>query len=215
MRIGVLGTGEVGRTIGSKLVSLGHDVMLGARSPTNEAAEAWTRQAGHGAKHGTFAAAAAHGELVFNCTAGRAVMEVAAAAGPANLAGKILVDVSNPLDFSQGMPPRLLFPGNDSLGERLQRALPQTRVVKSLNTVTCAVMVDPARVPGEHDVFVAGNDAAAKARVAEILRDWFGWQSIVDFGDITGARGLEAYILFWVRGWQALGTADFNIRLMR
>lgn len=215
MKISVLGTGTVGTTIGSKLVALGHEVKLGARERNNEKAAAWAKQAGPKASHGTFADSAAFGELVFNCTLGSASVEVLRAAGSDNLRGKVLVDVSNPLDFSKGMPPGLLVGTDDSLGEQIQRAFPEVKVVKALNTMSCYVMVDPSRVPGEHDVFMSGNDPGAKARVAEILRGWLGWKNVVDLGDITTARGTEHYLPLWVRLWGALGTADFNIKVVR
>ena len=187
----MLGTGMVGKTIGTKLVTLGHEVTMGSRTANHEKAVAWARDAGGRAAHGTFADAAAHGDMAFNCTAGTGAVDAAKAAGAENLRDKILIDISNPLDFSKGMPPRLLFTGNDFLGEQIQHALPDTKVVKTLNTINHQVMVNPERVPGSHDVFVSGNDAAAKAHVAEILRDWFGWKSIIDLGDITTARGTE------------------------
>jgi 8-hydroxy-5-deazaflavin:NADPH oxidoreductase len=215
MKIGVLGTGMVGATIAKKLVTLGHEVVMGSRTADNERAVAWAGEAGPRATHGTFADAAAHGEIVFNCTLGARAVNAVNSAGAANLHGKILIDVSDPLDFSKGRPPTLLFAGGDSIGEQIQRALPDTKVVKALNTINCQVMVDPSRVPGDHDVFISGNDAGAKVRVAEILRDWFGWKSIVDLGDITTARGTECYLMLWVRLWGTLGTADFNIRIVR
>jgi len=215
VNIGVLGTGVVGTTIGGALAARGHKVMMGSRTAANEKATAWAAQAGANASHGTFAAAAAHGELVFNCTSGAVSLEALRAAGSDNLRGKILIDVANPLDFSRGMPPSLSHSGNDSLGEQIQRAFPDARVVKALNTINCKVMVEPARVPGTHDVFICGNDAAAKARVTELLRDDFGWTSVVDLGDITRARGTEAYVLMWVAMLVAFGTADFNIRVAR
>lgn len=215
MKIGVFGTGMVGTTIATKLVTLGHDVTIGSRSANNEKAVAWVERTGDRAAHGTFADAAASGEIVFNCTAGSGAVDAVTAAGVDNLMGKILIDTSNPLDFSKGMPPALVFRGEDSLGEQIQRALPDTKVVKTLNTVNHPVMVNPDRVPGSHDVFMSGNDAAAKAKVGEILRDWFGWKSVIDLGDITTARGSEAYLLFWLRLWGVTGTGDFNIRVVR
>jgi len=214
MRIAVLGTGMVGRTLATRLVALGHEVRMGSRAPDNEQATEWAAQTGEKASHGTFAQAAAFGELVFNCTAGIASLAALRAAGAGNLGEKILVDVANPLDFSQGMPPTLLVANDDSLGEQIQREFPATRVVKALNTVNCRVMVDPDRVPGEHTAFVSGDDAAAKARVVEILQGWFGWPRVVDLGDITTARGTEAYLLLWVRLFAALGTPDFNIQVV-
>jgi len=214
MKIGVLGTGTVGQTIAGKLALLGHDVKMGAREAGNEKAAAWAKGAGQRASHGAFADAAAFGEIVFNCTMGAASLEALRAAREENLRGKILVDVSNPLDFSKGMPPTLFTPSGDSQGEQIQRELPEAKVVKALNTVNASVMVEPGRVPGEHDVFVCGNDAEAKAHVAEILRS-FGWKNVVDLGDITAARGTEAYLLLWLRLWGALQTADFNIHIAR
>jgi 8-hydroxy-5-deazaflavin:NADPH oxidoreductase len=216
MKIGVLGTGVVGTTIGSKLVALGHDVMLGARSATNEKAAVWVGETGKRASHGTFTAAAAHGEIVFNCTAGTGAVAAVTAAGVDNLRGKILIDVSNPLDFSKGMPPSSMFRGDDSLGEQIQRAVPEALVVKTLNTVNAHVMVAPGQVNGgDHHVFVCGDDGHAKARVKEILHAWFDWKHVIDLGDMTGARGCEAYVLFWVRLWGAQSTADFNIKVVK
>ena len=216
MKLGVLGTGTVGQTMGGKLVALGHDVKLGSRSATNEKAAAWVKAAGRGASQGTFADAAAFGDLVFNCTSGAGTVEAARAAGEANLRGKILIDVSNSLDFSKGFPPSLFTGNTDSLGEQLQRALPETKVVKSLNTVTASLMVDATSLAGgEHDLFVSGNDAGAKARVAALLGEWFGWKHVVDLGDITTARGTESYLALWVRLYGATKSAHFNVKLVR
>jgi 8-hydroxy-5-deazaflavin:NADPH oxidoreductase len=216
MRIGVLGTGMVGSTIATKLAQLGHEVRMGSRTAGNERAVAWVASAGAGASHGTFADAAAHGELVFNCTAGEVSLAALEAAGAENLAGKVLVDVSNPLDLSHGMPPGLFTSSFDSLGEQIQRAFPDARVVKALNTVNREVMVDPSKVPGEHDVFLCGDDEAAKPRVIELLES-FGWPaaSVIDLGDLTAARGMEAYLLLWIRLSSALGTGHFNVRVVR
>jgi predicted dinucleotide-binding enzyme len=213
MKLGVLGTGMVGNTIASKLVALGHDVVMGSRDATNEKAAAWAEKSG--GRAGSFADAARHGDMLWNCTAGAASLEALRLAGADNLAGKILVDLANPLDFSKGMPPSLSVCNTDSLGEQIQREFPAARVVKTLNTVNHHVMVDPMRVRGgEHTVFVSGNDADAKAAVIGLLRE-FGWQDVVDLGDITTARGPEAYLLFWLRLWQATGTGDINIKLVR
>lgn len=215
MKIGILGTGMVGNTIASKLVALGHEVMMGSRTANNEKAQAWVAQAGARAHAGTFADAAAFGEMIWVCTAGAGTLEAVHAAGPANLDGKIVVDVTNPLDFSRGMPPRLSVVNDDSLGEQVQRAAPGARVVKGLNTINCNVMVDATRIAGDHDTFVAGNDAEAKARVTEILRRDFGWRHVVDLGDITGARATEMYLPLWLRLYGALGSADFNVHVVR
>jgi 8-hydroxy-5-deazaflavin:NADPH oxidoreductase len=214
VKIGVLGTGLVGTTLASKLASLGHEVRMGARSPTNEKAAAWARSAGSGASAGTFADAAAFGELLFNCTNGAGTMAALDAAGDANLRGKVLVDVANPLDFSRGMPPILLISNTDSLGEQVQRTHPDARVVKALNTMNCNVMVDPAQVPGEHDVFLCGNDASAKAEVTTLLRS-FGWQNVVDVGDISAARGQEMLVILWARLFGVLPSGTFNFHVAR
>ena len=214
MKIGVLGTGMVGDAIASKLVELGHEVMMGSRTPDNEKAAAWVKKAGDNASQGTFAAASAHGEIVFNCTKGMVALDALRAAGADNLKGKVLIDTSNPLDFSQGMPPRLSVCNDDSLGEAIQREFPDTRVVKTLNTMNCHIMVDAKRVPGEHTVFVSGNDAGAKEKVTGILRDWFGWRQVIDLGDISTARGTEGFLMLWIRMFGALGTPDFNIGII-
>ncbi|MCI0685988.1 MAG: NAD(P)-binding domain-containing protein [Sporichthyaceae bacterium] len=216
MRIGILGTGTVGRTLGARLVQLGHEVVLGARQATNEAARQWASELGERAAAGTFADAAAHGEVVVNATAGVASVAALQAAGADRLDGKVLVDVANPLDSSAGMPPTLSILNTDSLGEAIQRQFPAARVVKALNTINANVMVDPARVPGEHTVFVAGNDPAAKSVVVGILRE-LGWpaSSVIDLGDITAARGLEMYLALWIRLMLNFGTADFNIKVVR
>jgi len=216
MRIGVFGTGMVGAAIATKLVEVGHEVTMGSRTNGNEQALEWVAPAGAGASQGTFADAAAHGELVFNCTAGEASLAAIGSVETGDLAGKVLVDVANPLDHTQGMPPGLFTTSFDSLGEQIQRAFPDARVVKALNTVNCEVMVDPAKVPGEHDVFVCGNDESAKTTVRELLES-FGWPAdhILDLGDITAARGMEAYLLLWIRLWGALGTGHFNVKVAR
>lgn len=215
MKIAVLGTGTVGQVIGSKLVSLGHEVRMGSRTAGNDKAVAWVASAGKGASEGTFAQAAAFGELVFNCTAGVASLEALAAAGEESLAGKILLDLSNPLDFSKGFPPRLSVCNDDSLGEQIQRALPRTKVVKTLNTMANPIMVDPALLPGDHEVFVSGNDAEAKGAASRFLQEQFGWRRVTDLGDISTARGTEAWLLLWVRLYGALGTPEFNLHLQR
>jgi predicted dinucleotide-binding enzyme len=212
MRIGVLGTGTVGCTLGSALVEGGHDVRMGSRSPGNESAVAWVAEAGGRASEGTFADAAGFGELVVNATAGAASLEALDAAGGEQLAGKVLVDVSNPLDFSAGMPPTLTVCNDDSLGERIQRAFADVHVVKTLNTVTAAVMVQPGLVPGRHTLFVCGDDAGAKAQVSELLQG-FGWpaDAILDLGDITAARAMEMYLPLWLRLYGATGTPILNV----
>lgn len=216
MRIGVLGTGAVGRAIATKLLQLGHAVTMGSRSADGEALGEWVAGAGEGAGGGTFAGAAAGAELVFNCTSGTASLAALDAAGAENLAGKTLVDVANPLDFSQGMPPTLSVCNDDSLGEQIQAAFPEARVVKALNTVNCEVMVDPGRVRGDHSIFVCGEDEAAKAQVSALL-EAIGWppEAIVDLGPIAAARATEMYLPLWLRLYGALGTPDFNISIAR
>lgn len=214
MRIAVLGTGIVGRTLASALLSNGHEVRLGSRTAGNEAAVAWAEDIGGPASEGTFADAAGFGELVINATAGAASLEALEMAGSEQLAGKVLIDVANPLDSSRGMPPTLTVCNDDSLGEQIQRALPDVRVVKTLNTVTASVMVDPALVAGTHTIFVAGDDAEAKAQASELLQE-LGWPdaSILDLGDISAARGMEMYMALWLRLWSAAGTAVLNVEV--
>jgi len=216
MRIAVLGTGVVGRTIGSKLVDLGHEVRMGSRRAGNEAAVAWVEEAGELAGEGSFGDAAGFGEIVFNCTAGGSSLDALAAAGEANLTGKVLIDVANALDFSAGMPPTLSICNDDSLGERIQATFPEARVVKALNTVNSAVMIEPGRVGGDHVVFVCGEDAGAKEEVEELLGG-FGWpaERIVDLGGIAAARGTEMYLPLWLTLYGKLGSGDFNIALER
>ena len=215
MKLGVLGTGMVGHAIGTKLVQMGQGVMMGSRSNTNEKAAAWVKANGPKASQGTFTDAAKFGEILFNCTHGMASLDALKLAGAENMKGKILIDVANPLDFSKGMPPTLAVSNTDSLAEQIQRAFPDTKVVKSLNTMNCKLMVNPSLVRGDHDVFVSGNDKAAKSRVTEILRNWFGWKSVVDLGDIGSARGAEQLLPLWVRLVGVLGTANFNLKIVK
>jgi predicted dinucleotide-binding enzyme len=214
LKVGILGTGMVGATLGSKLVQLGHEVKMGSRSANNEKAAEWTKQNGPRASQGTFADAAAFGEVVFNCTAGTASLAALSAAGASNLKGKVLIDVANPLDFSKGMPPSLTVCNTDSLGEQIQRTFPSVKVVKALNTMNCKLMVEPSLVRGEHDVFVCGNDAEAKDRVKEILKS-FGWKTMVDLGDITAARGTEMVLPLWLRVMGLFQSPNFNFKIAR
>lgn len=214
MKIGILGTGMVGEALGGKLVARGHEVKMGSRTANNEKAAAWVGKAGAKASQGTFADAAAFGEMVLLATKGDVAVDVVRAA-KAGLEGKVLVDATNPLDFSKGMPPTLFVTGNDSLGERIQKELPATKVVKGLNTISAPVMIDPASLGADTDTFVAGNDKEAKAAVARLLQEDFGWKSVVDLGDITASRGLESYLPFWLRLWGATQTPMFNIKLVK
>ena len=227
MKIGVLGTGVVGQTLAAKLAELGHDVAVGTRSVAETMAHTepgpyglppfsvWLRQ-NPGVRVETFADAAQHGEMVINATSGMGSLQALQQAGADNLAGKILLDTSNPLDFSQGMPPTLSVANTDSLGEQIQRTFPAAKVVKTLNTITAGLMVNPRQVgDGNHAIFVSGNDAAAKAQVTQWLAEWFGWQHVIDLGDITTARGTEMYLPLWLRMMGALGTPMFNIQVVK
>ena len=215
MNIGIIGTGIVGQTLGTKLVQLGHSVKMGSRSGGNEKTTAWAEAAGNNASVGTFADAANHGEIIFNCTSGMVSLDALHAAGEENLEGKILIDVSNPLDFSKGFPPTLSVCNDDSVGEQIQRAFPKAKVVKTLNTVNCQLMVNPALVPGEHDLFVSGNSTDAKVEVTRILKEWFGWKNVIDLGDITTARGVEQLLPIWVRLMSLFKSAQFNFHIAR
>ena len=167
-------------------------------------------------KLGTFSEAAGHAEIVINATSGTSSLDALHQAGGANLNGKILIDISNPLDFSKGMPPFLSVCNTDSVGEQIQRAFPGVKVVKTLNTVTAGLMVDPRQVAdSEHHIFVSGNDPGAKAQVAHLLTTWFGWKHILDLGDITTARGAEMYLPIWLRIWGELCTGMFNIQIVQ
>lgn len=214
MKIAILGTGMVGATIGSKLVQLGHDVRMGSRTAGNEKAAAFVAQNGSRASQGTFADAAAFGEVIFNCTKGEHALAALQLAGAANLKGKTLIDISNPLDFSNGMPPSLFVCNTDSLGEQIQRAFPDTHVVKTLNIVNCEVMVNAGKSGGDPTMFVSGNDAGAKAQTIEFLNA-FGWSDIIDLGDITTARGTEQLLPIWVRTYMATGNGYFAFKIVR
>jgi len=227
MKIGILGTGMVGQTLSGKLVELGHDIMLGTRDVAGTLARSEPNQYGFPAfsvwqkqnpkvKLGTFADAAKHGEAVINATNGTASLDALHLAGEANLNDKILTDVSNPLDFSKGLPPTLSVCNTDSVGEQIQHAFPGVKVVKTLNTVTVFLMVNPGLVAGgDHTLFVCGNDAAAKTQVSAWLKDRFGWQDMIDLGDITNARGTEMYLPLWLRLWGALGSGMFNVKVVK
>ena len=217
MKITVLGTGMVGHTLATKLVQLGHQITMGSRTASSTAGQEWLRSVDGKGQIGTFADAAAFGEIVIDCTNGANSIEALRQADAADLRGKILIQVGNPLDFSKGMPPSLTVCNTDSLGEQTQREFPDVRVVKALNTVNCDVMVNPSCVPGDHELFICGNDAGAKSEVTAWLGEWFGWTpaSIIDLGDITNARGTEMFLALWVRLWGHLGTPHFNIHIAR
>ena len=216
MRFGILGTGRVGLTLAGKLLELGHETMIGSRSASHPEANAWAEQAGAGASVGTFADAAGFGEMVVNATGGMVSLQVLDAAGSGNLEGKVLIDVSNPLDFSEGFPPSLSVANTDSLAEQIQAAHPGARVVKTFNTMSAPLMVQPSLVPGHHSVFLSGNDTDAKAAVAD-LQVSFGWprEDILDLGDITTARGPEMFLPLWVRLLPVVGAPIFNVAVVR
>jgi predicted dinucleotide-binding enzyme len=226
MKIAVLGTGAVGRALAGRLAGLGHDVTVGTRDPDATLARSEADRmgnppfrdwlSGHPAvRLETFAAAAGGADLVVNATGGDASLDVLTLAGADNLAGKVLVDVSNPLDFSQGRPPTLFVKDTDSLGEQIQRAFPEARVVKTLNTMTAALMVEPSLVAGgEHTVFVSGDDPDAKRTVGELLAA-FGHTDVVDLGDITSARGAEMILPLWLRLMGSLDRPLFQFKVVR
>jgi hypothetical protein len=226
MKIALLGTGVVGRTLAARLAELGHGVALGTRDVSTSLARSEPDRMGNPpltewlAGHQqvsllTFADAARFGEVVVNATAGEVSLDVLTAAGADNLRGKVLLDVANPLDFSKGMPPTLLVKDTDSLGEQIQRAFPDVRVVKTLNTMTAALMADPRQLAdGDHSVFVSGNDAGAKRTVTQLLES-MGHADVIDLGDISTARGPEMYLPLWLRLWGAQGTHLINIKVVR
>jgi 8-hydroxy-5-deazaflavin:NADPH oxidoreductase len=217
MKIGILGTGMVGQAIATKMIQLGNTVKMGSRSGKHEKAEAWIAANGSSASQGTFAETASFGEVIFNCTKGEITLEVIKQAGAENLKGKILADVTNPLDFSKGMPPTLLIVNDNSLGEEIQKALPDTHVVKTLNTMTAPVMVNPSLVNGgDHSVFLSGNSQEAKAKVGALLQE-IGWKenNIIDLGDISTARGSEQLLPIWVRLYAAMGSPMFQFKIVK
>jgi predicted dinucleotide-binding enzyme len=226
MKIAVLGTGMVGQAVGGALAGLGHDVTVGTRDVAatlartepdgmgNPPFSAWAATAPE-VSLATFADATSDADLVVNATNGAVSLEALNAAGAEHLAGKVLLDIANPLDFSQGFPPSLFVSNTDSLGEQIQRAFPDVRVVKALNTMNAHLMVAPKQLAdGDHSVFVSGNDEGAKAVVSELLTA-FGHADIIDLGDITTARGSEQLLPIWVRLFGAVGTPMFNFKIVR
>lgn len=215
-KIAVLGTGNVGQTIGSQLITLGYEVKMGSRTSNNEKATAWVQKNGKAASQGTFEEAARFGNIVFNCTKGEVTPDVLKLAGPQNFKGKVVIDISNALDFSKGMPPSLYaqYINTNSLGEEVQKILPDAHVVKTLNIVNCEVMVNAKRSGGDPTMFMSGNNQEAKATVKNILNQ-FGWTDIIDLGDITTARGLEMMLPIWLRTWQATGNGHFAFKIIR
>ena len=226
MRFGILGTGVVGKTMAARLDGLEHEVMVGTRDPEETASRTEPDAYGNPPfsvwqlehpeiKLGAFSEAAAHGEMVVNATAGAVSLEALEQAGEGDLSGKVLMDVSNPLDFSKGMPPTLSVSNTDSLSERIQRRFPEARVVKTLHTMNARLMVDPAQLAeADHTVFVSGDHAEAKQAVTELLRS-LGWADIIDLGDITTARGTEMMLPVWLRLFGALHKPVFNFKIVR
>lgn len=213
MKIGVLGTGDVGKALGAGFVMLGHEVKMGSRSATNEKALAWARQMGPKASGATFADAAAFGDIVVLAVLGVANESALKLAEPENFRGKVVIDATNPLDISGGLPPKLAVSGDDSAGERVQRFLPDANVVKAFNTVGNPFMFRPEFPGGPPDMFICGNSDEAKKTVAEILQD-FGW-GVVDLGGIEGARYLEAMCIVWVRAAMSSGNWNQAFKLLR
>jgi predicted dinucleotide-binding enzyme len=226
MKIGILGTGVVGQTIAEKLIQLGHQVMIGTRNKENVLAKKdkdtfgrppfseWYKNNPQ-IKFGTLSETASFGEFLVNATSGVGSIEALKIAGEKNLADKVLLDISNPLDFSKGMPPALTICNTDSLGEQIQKAFPKTKVVKGLNTLNAYLMVKPSLLPESTNIFLNGNDANAKAEVKKLLAS-FGWteKDIIDMGDISTARGTEQLLPIWVRLWGALQTPMFNFKIV-
>jgi predicted dinucleotide-binding enzyme len=213
-KIGILGTGDVGRALASGFVSRGHEVKMGARDARSEKAQAWAKGAGGRASAGTFADAAAFGELVVIATLWAGTKSALDMAGPDAFAGKVVIDATNPLDFSHGMPPRLALGHTDSAGEQVQRWLPRARVVKCFNIVGNPHMVDPSFPGGPPDMWIAGNDEAAKRTVGQLLRD-FGWPDPIDTGGIEGARLLEPMCILWVLSGARTGPYNHAFKLLR
>jgi len=213
MKIGILGTGMVGEAFRTKFVQLGHQVKIGSRTANNESALKWAKSAGPNASQGTFNDATEFAELVFVCLKGAVFLDVAKTLSPGSMSGKVLVDVSNPLDFSHGMPPSLSICNTNSLGEEVQKALPSAKVVKTLNIVNCQVMVDPAK-GGHPTMLICGNDTEAKQKVTTLLKD-IGWRDILDLGDIKSARGTEMLLPLWLNLFGSFGHPHFGFKVVR
>ena len=215
MKYGVLGTGNVARTIGDKLIELGHSVMLGSRTADNPQAAEWAKRHGEQAAHGTFADAARFGERIFCCVHGIHALDALRMAGGESLAGKILIDQSNPFLYKEGnisLDPQ--YSGWTSLGEEVQRMLPLTKVVKTLNYLHNYLMTHPDELPEPITGFYCGNDKEAKAEVAKLLTD-FGWRDTMDLGDISMSRYTEMLGAFWPAGLNATGNMEWGFKLVR
>jgi 8-hydroxy-5-deazaflavin:NADPH oxidoreductase len=211
--VGVLGSGEVGRRVAEGFRSRGHDVMIGSRDPGKPELREWLSGDGAGIQAGTFSQAAAHGELLVLAVLGNAAEEAIADAGADNFSGKVVIDAMNPLDFSGGFPPKLSITGEDSLGERVQRALPDANVVKAFNTIGNPYFVNPKFSEGDPTMLIAGDDERAKRIVGDVLAD-FGWSDTVDIGGIESSRELEAICVAWVKIGGARGSWDHGFKLL-
>ena len=227
MKIGIIGSSTVAQTNAQKLLELGHEVMISSRNPTQEkntpmgkvpSVTTWVsaqKAKSLKALGGSFKDAAQFGEVIFNCTAGVGSLVALTSAGAENITGKILVDIANPLDFSKGFPPTLAFCNTQSLGEKIQAAFPESKVVKTLHTVNADIMVNPTRLSENTTIFVASNHTDAKNWVkTELLEKWYGWKEVIDLGDITAARGTEMYLPLWLRIMGAVKTPYFNIKVV-
>lgn len=216
MKYAVLGTGMVGHSLAGKLISLGHEVRMGARDSTNQKAAIWSDTNGPKAGHGNYADVAEWADRIIFSVNGSKLLDVADTVTNANVVRKTVIDVTNPLDTSKGMPPTLIpeLSNTTSAGEQLQLKLPDARVVKTLNTMNHQLMVDPTSLPGEHDVFLCGDDDSAKTDVVKMLAD-FGWPDPVDLGPLAAARGMEGMMPFWLRMWGVVGSPNFNYRIVR
>ena len=200
MRVGIIGSGEVGQVLGRGFAARSHNVMIGSRTPDSEKITSWLKEteASDGeTSSGTFRAVTQFGELVVLATLWAGTENAIELAGAENFEGKTVIDVTNPMDYSLGMPPFLTHGNNDSGSEQIQRWLPKAMVVKAFNIVNSADMVDPDYRGGKPDMFVCGNDEKARASVADICKD-FGWKRVTDIGDLKAARHLEALANFWV-----------------
>ena len=212
-RVGVLGSGEVGRRLAGGFRSRGHDVMIGSRNPDKPELREWRSGDGAGIKAGTFVQTAAHGELLVLAVLGNAAEDAIADAGRENFGGKVVIDAMNPLDFSGGFPPKLSIADDDSLGERVQRALPDAKVVKAFNTIGSPYSVDPTFSEGQPTMLIAGDEADAKGTVGDVLAD-FGWSDVVDIGGIEGSRELEAICIAWVKVGGSRSAWDHGFKLL-
>ncbi len=226
-KIAILGTGTVGQTFATRLAGLGYEVMIGTRNVAEKLSApgkdggkngfAKWYETNNNIKLGTFAEAAAFGELILNTTQGGASLNALTLAGAKNLEGKIIVDISNPLDFSKGMPPGLIpeLSNFNSLGEEIQKTFPNAKVVKTLNTMWCGIMVNPALIKGDHINYICGNDDASKAIVKSLLKE-FGWkdETILDLGELSAARGTEGFLPIWLRIYGAKKMGAFNLNIV-